>query len=149
MTVVRPFCAADVESVLALDRASFRTPWSRADFEGELTNPLALYLVAELDGAVIAYAGSWIVFDECHVTNIAVSPEQRGKGVGTLLVQTLIDQAQTRGAQSFTLEVRPSNEAALALYRRFGFVKEGRRKRYYADTGEDALILWRRGGKYD
>ena len=145
MRCVRPLCEADVDAVVRLEEASFHTPWTRADFEGELKNPLALYLVGLEDDELIAYGGSWIVFDECHITNIAVAPPMRGTGVGTELMRELLAAAMARGARSYTLEVRPSNDAAIALYRKFGFIVEGRRKRYYADTGEDALIMWRHG----
>ena len=146
MRSVRPLCEADVDAVVRLEEASFHTPWTRADFEGELKNPLALYLVVLEDDELIAYGGSWIVFDECHITNIAVAPSMRGAGVGTYLMRELLGAAASaRGARSYTLEVRPSNDAAIALYQKFDFIVEGRRKRYYADTGEDALIMWRHG----
>ena len=145
MRCIRPLCEADVDAVVRLEEASFHTPWTRADFEGELKNPLALYLVVLEDDELIAYGGSWIVFDECHITNIAVAPSMRGAGVGTELMRELLSAAAARGARSYTLEVRQSNDAAIALYRKFDFIVEGRRKRYYADTGEDALIMWRHG----
>ena len=145
MRCIRPLCEADVDAVVRLEEASFHTPWTRADFEGELKNPLALYLVVLEGEELIAYGGSWIVFDECHITNIAVTPSMRGAGVGTELMREILSAAAARGARSYTLEVRPSNDAAIALYRKFDFIVEGRRKRYYADTGEDALIMWRHG----
>ena len=145
MRCIRPLCEADVDAVVRLEEASFHKPWTRADFEGELKNPLALYLVVLEDDELIAYGGSWIVFDECHITNIAVAPSMRGAGVGTELMRELLSAAASRGARSYTLEVRPSNDAAITLYRKFDFIVEGRRKRYYADTGEDALIMWRHG----
>ena len=143
MMNIRAMCAEDVDAILAVEEASFHTPWTRGDFEGELINPLAYYLVAE-DEVVIGYVGSWIIFDECHITNIAVAPETRRRGIGEKLLQTLIHDAEEKGVIATTLEVRPSNAPAIALYEKYGFAVEGVRKRYYADTGEDALIMWRK-----
>jgi len=143
MINIRPMCEADLDAIMAVEVASFHTPWTRNDFEGELVNPLAYYLVAEDDG-VIGYVGSWIIFDECHITNIAVSPEARKRGIGDALLKTLISDAEEKGVVATTLEVRPSNAPAIHLYEKYGFTVEGVRKRYYADTGEDALIMWRR-----
>ena len=146
MMTIRPMCAQDLDAICAIEQACFAVPWTRADFEGELQNPLALYLVA-VDAAApdvpAGYAGAWIVVDECHITNVAVSPSFRRRGAARELLTKLLEQAQLRGARAATLEVRPSNAAALALYTSMGFVQEGRRRRYYSDTGEDALILWR------
>ena len=143
MINIRAMCAEDIDAILAVEEVSFHTPWTRGDFEGELVNPLAYYLVAEEDG-VVGYVGSWIIFDECHITNIAVAPEARKKGIGDQLMQTLIRNAEEKGVVATTLEVRPSNAPAIHLYEKYGFVVEGVRKRYYADTGEDALIMWRK-----
>ena len=143
MINIRPMCEADLDAIMAVEVASFHTHWTRNDFEGELVNPLAYYLVAEED-SVIGYVGSWIIFDECHITNIAVSPEARKRGIGDALLKTLISNAEEKGVIATTLEVRPSNAPAIHLYEKYGFAVEGVRKRYYADTGEDALIMWRR-----
>lgn len=143
MINIRPMGENDIDAILAVEQVSFHTPWTRGDFEGELTNPLAYYLVAENE-SVVGYVGSWIIFDECHITNIAVSPEARRQGIGEQLLKTLIADAEEKGVVATTLEVRPSNAPAIALYEKYGFVTEGIRKRYYADTGEDALIMWRK-----
>ena len=101
MRCIRPLCEADVDAVVRLEEASFHTPWTRADFEGELKNPLALYLVVLEDDELIAYGGSWIVFDECHITNIAVTPSMRGAGVGSELMRELLSAAAARGGAVF------------------------------------------------
>ncbi len=142
-----------LDAVSALERLCFAAPWTKTMFEDDVVrNPLSRYLVL-LDRAdpeqVVAYAGYWKIFDEGHITNVAVHPAWRRQGVGTYLMRLLIDLAAAEGIRDMTLEVRPSNEAARALYRRMGFAAEGRRPHYYADNGEDALILWRRGGKED
>lgn len=94
------------------------------------------------DGRIIGFAGMWLAFDEAHVTTIGVAPENRGRGLGELLFLTMIDEAIARGANWLTLEVRVSNTAAQALYRKYHFTVHGTRKRYYSDNNEDALIMW-------
>ncbi|HLT18604.1 MAG TPA: ribosomal protein S18-alanine N-acetyltransferase [Thermomicrobiales bacterium] len=91
---------------------------------------------------IIGFAGMWIMFDEAHVTTIGVHPDERGKGLGELLLVQLFVEAAARGAQMLTLEVRVSNESAQALYRKYGFERQGVRRRYYSDNGEDAYIMW-------
>jgi [ribosomal protein S18]-alanine N-acetyltransferase len=93
-------------------------------------------------GAILGFAGMWLMFDEAHITTIGVRQALRGRGVGELMLVHLIDQAQEMGAKRLTLEVRVSNEVAQALYRKYSFREEGVRKRYYSDDGEDALIMW-------
>ena len=91
---------------------------------------------------VIGYVGCWISFEEAQITNVAVSPDYRGKHVGTEMMAELIRRVKAKGVTALTLEVRPSNEPALALYKNFGFKEAGRRPRYYQDNGEDAIIMW-------
>lgn len=137
---------ADLDAVVAVERSAFLTPWSRDAFVSEVAdNDLACYLVAEQGREVIGYAGCWIIFDEAHVTNVAVLPAWRGRGVGAGLMAALIAVAKKLGARRMTLEVRPANLAARRLYDRLGFAAYGLRPGYYADTGEDALIMWRDG----
>ncbi|HEY8450428.1 MAG TPA: ribosomal protein S18-alanine N-acetyltransferase, partial [Bacillota bacterium] len=126
----------------------FPTPWSERAFRGELTaNHYAHYFVAEVDGAVAGYAGLWIILDEAHVTNIAVHPDFRRRGVAQKLLETLFQRAAQRGCDRMTLEVRKSNIAAQTLYRRFGFEAKGIRRGYYTDTNEDAIVMWKYGLK--
>ena len=93
------------------------------------------------DGVVSAYAGTWLIIDEGHITNIAVHPDKRGKGYGTNVTSAMMQAAVDVGVQYMTLEVRVSNEPALALYKKLGFKKAGVRKKYYEDNGEDAYIM--------
>ncbi len=93
---------------------------------------------------IIGFAGMWVLYDEAHVTTIGVDPAHRGRGLGELLLATMFDEAIRRGAAWLTLEVRVSNEPALALYRKYGFAVQGRRRRYYSDNNEDAHIMWSR-----
>ncbi|MBE8954399.1 MAG: ribosomal protein S18-alanine N-acetyltransferase [Quinella sp. 2Q5] len=140
--LLRKITPDDAEAVAALEAQCFAMPWSREDFWREMRNELAEYVVGELDGRVIAYAGAWVSFDQAEVMHVAVASELRGQGVGTLVFGALIDAVKRRGAKSVTLEVRPSNVAAIKLYESFGLHSVGRRKGYYIDNGEDALIMW-------
>lgn len=92
--------------------------------------------------SIRGFAGMWILLDEAHVTTIGVDPDYQGHGLGELLFVALIDEAMQRGATWVTLEVRVSNQAAQALYRKYGFTTQGRRPRYYSDNNEDAFIMW-------
>lgn len=132
----------DADAVAAIEAKSFAMPWSREDFWREATNELATYIVGELDGKIIAYAGAWVSFNQAEVMSVAVEPDWRGQGVGTILFGELIKEVKARGATAITLEVRPSNTAAIKLYESFGLKSVGRRKKYYLDNGEDALIMW-------
>ncbi len=142
--VIRSMTALDVDGVMTVEHDSFPTPWSRSSFEEELAeNRLARYIVATENGVVVGYAGTWLVINEAHVTNVAVSSQRRQNGIGRLLMESLMELARENGMESMTLEVRVSNEAARNLYRQLGFVEAGIRKNYYSETKEDALILWR------
>src|SRR5918995_4580673 len=92
--------------------------------------------------SIIGFAGMWLAFDEAHITTIGVDPAQRGRGLGELLLLCMFDEAVERGANWLTLEVRVTNAAAQALYKKYGFTAHGTRKRYYSDNNEDALIMW-------
>ncbi len=140
----RPMCLADIDRLVPIELASFSVPWSRNMLEDELYNDKAYYLVAEHQGRVAGYAGMWQIFEEGHITNIAVDPAFRRLGIGSLLLDDLIAYAKAQGIQALTLEVRVSNAPAISLYESKGFIAEGRRKRYYSDNNEDALIMWLR-----
>jgi ribosomal-protein-alanine N-acetyltransferase len=96
----------------------------------------------EQSDPIVGFAGMWVLFDEAHVTTIGVLPNRRGKGLGELLLAALFDEALARGAEWLTLEVRVSNASAQALYEKYGFTRQGVRRRYYSDNGEDAYIMW-------
>lgn len=140
--VFRPMEAADIPQVLQIENSSFSVPWSQKAFADEMENDLAHYLVAEYGGAVAAYAGVWVIFDEAHITNVAVLPAYRRLSIGEKLMRRMIAWVREMGASSMTLEVRPSNTAALKLYEKLHFARAGRRKGYYTEPAEDALILW-------
>lgn len=134
----------DLDPVLEIEAVSYRTPWSRRAFTSELTeNSYAHYFVARHDGRVIGYIGMWVILEESHITNIAVDPQFRRHGIGRRLLEDMFDRAAELGATRVTLEVRVSNTGAQSLYRQLGFADRGRRKGYYADTNEDAVIMWK------
>jgi ribosomal-protein-alanine N-acetyltransferase len=134
--------SADLEEVLAIERASFSMPWSRGAFLYELEqNRVARCYVVREDGRLIGYICLWEVADEVHVTNVAVHPDLRRRGVGRALLSAVLDDARQRKLRLVVLEVRPSNVEALGLYESFGFRVVGRRRGYYYDTGEDALVM--------
>ena len=135
-----------LDQVAEIEAVSFPAPWSRRSFADELSNNLACYIVVINDNYQVAgYGGMWLVFDEAQITNVAVRPEMRGAGVGKTLMLCLINQAALSGCRNMYLEVRPSNQIARNMYESLGFVEIGYRKKYYADSGEDAIIM-RRGG---
>lgn len=142
--IVRKMKLTDINSVVDIERSSFSTPWPKSTFIAEIKmNKLARYYVVEVGGRVVGYGGLWLIMDEAHITNIAVHPEYRGKGMGKKLVEGLIEETSKIDIHRITLEVRRSNTAALALYKKFGFMPCGVRPEYYQDNGEDAIIMWR------
>ncbi len=141
---VRPMKSEDIDEVLKIERLCFSTPWSYQAFKSEIEgNHCARYVVAEREGHVIGYGGMWIILDEAHITNVAVHPHYRGKGIGEALMKALINTAAQLKITSMTLEVRVSNKIAQNLYEKLGFMGVGVRKGYYTDNGEDALIMWK------
>jgi ribosomal-protein-alanine N-acetyltransferase len=139
---IREASTDDIEAIMEVERASFTLPWSRSDIESDIGgNILSAYYVAETKGAVCGYAGIWVVCVECHIMTIAVAPEHRNAGIGTMLLMKMLDEARLRGASRHFLEVRVSNEAAIGMYEKFGFRAIDVRKAYYDDNGEDAAIM--------
>ena len=140
-----PMTADHLEELEKLERICFSRPWSRKMLAEELDNECAAFLVAEdaVTGKVVGYAGLLVVADEGYITNVAVFPEYRRQGIAAQIIQVFINFAMGNRLAFLTLEVRPSNAAAIALYQGFGFEEVGRRKNYYDLPKEDALILTR------
>lgn len=129
-------------AVLAeLEAVCFSRPWSEKALAEEADSPDTCFLVAEDNGTVFGYCGMHCACGECYMDNVAVFPQYRGRGVATALLNALIEEAKKRGGEFISLEVRPSNENAVRLYKKLGFCEVGRRKGFYADPAEDALIL--------
>ena len=138
---IRLMTNKDTAQIAELERLCFSSPWSLNAIESELSNPLSLWLVAVDGDEVIGYVGSQTVMDEADMMNIAVKPVFRRAGVAERLVNVLINSLYSNGVHSLTLEVRASNDPAIALYEKLGFVLVGRRPGYYRNPREDALIL--------
>lgn len=141
-----PMDRSHVPQIAALEASCFSTPWSEASLESALFDPQASFLVAEAeDGFILGYAGLHVVLDEGYIDNIAVERDARRHGVASALLDVFCRFGEVH-LSFLTLEVRVSNEPAIALYRKFGFEEAGRRKDYYRDPKEDALIMTRTFG---
>ena len=133
--------ADHVSQIAQLEKLCFSDPWSENSIASELHNPLSLWLVAVEDQTVLGYVGSQSVLDEADVMNVAVHPNFRRRHIGQALIERLTDLLRQNGVHALTLEVRVSNESAIALYEKLGFAQVGRRPNYYRNPKEDALIL--------
>jgi ribosomal-protein-alanine N-acetyltransferase len=137
---LRRLAYSDLPGVISIERRSFPTPWSLAMFVLELSKPSGICLAAEHDGELIGYLVCARYEDVWHLMNVAIHPEHRRRGIARQMIERLFEDTGPRG--KITLEVRVSNTAAIEMYERFGFRHAGRRRRYYHDNGEDALIMW-------
>jgi ribosomal-protein-alanine N-acetyltransferase len=138
---IRKMTVADLDRVCELERELFTMPWPRTSFLYEVSNDRAFPIVGVEDGEVVSYAIAWLVCDELHIGNIAVTGSRQGSGLGKLLLEHMLAEAEKRGAVFATLEVRASNARAISLYRSHGFKGIAIRKSYYTDNREDALIM--------
>jgi ribosomal-protein-alanine N-acetyltransferase len=137
----------DLDAVLAIERQSFSMPWSRGSFLYELQqNRVARCWVMRSSARVVGYLCLWEIGEELHITNVAVDPAERRRGIARALLGSILDDARRRRLRLCALEVRPTNTEARRLYESFGFTVVGRRKGYYYDTGEDALVMEARLG---
>ncbi len=132
---------SDLPEVLRIERASFVVPWSQQMFEGELRLPQSQTFVAKTKDRIVGFICFWTLPMEIQILDVAVDPSWRKRGVAARLFEEVLVLAEEKKIQEITLETRPSNNAALALYRKFGFEICGRRKGYYHEEGEDALLL--------
>lgn len=132
---------AHVPQIAELEKLCFSDPWSEASVSGELENPLSYWLVFTEGSRVLGYIGSQSVAPEADIMNLAVVPDCRGKGMGRALMNAMISHLKEQSITALFLEVRPSNTAARSLYEGLGFAEVGRRKKYYVNPIEDALIL--------
>ncbi len=137
---IRRLTFADLPQVVAIERRAFSTPWSLAMFVLELSKPSGICLAAQTETELVGYLVCSRYDTVWHVMNVAVDPDRRRRGIGSALMAALVQQV---GDAQLTLEVRRSNAGAVAMYERFGFRSAGVRPRYYADNGEDAVIMWR------
>ena len=141
---IYPMDVSSISSMLNISELSFPISWSYESLKSELDNKFAKYVVLKSGNSIVGYGGMWVIIDEAHVTNIAVHPEARGQGAGDMIVEALFRICRKQKVCGITLEVRSSNFIALNLYEKYGFEKEGLRRNYYEDNGEDAVIMWNR-----
>ncbi|GAB4497422.1 MAG: ribosomal protein S18-alanine N-acetyltransferase [Anaerolineales bacterium] len=140
--VIRKMTEADLEQVVAIDQVSFSLPWPARSFRYELTDNLtSRSWVAELDGCVAAMMVGWLIVDELHVATIATHPDYRRRGIGRKILIHALRAARAEGVVRAFLEVREGNGVAIAMYQNLGFVEDGRRKGYYKDNNEDAILM--------
>ena len=136
----------DIPQIARIEKQVFTSPWSEAAFRSELEdNAMALYLVLvdeKQPDEVLAYGGIWKIFDEGHITNIAVCPEAQGKQLGKMLLHAMIQWGWANGMSHMTLEVRENNDRAINLYKKAGFTVAGKRPGYYDYGNVDALVMW-------
>ena len=141
--VIERMRPSDIPAVQAIEREIFPSPWPRNAYASELTqNRQAHYFVLRDGVEIVGYGGLWKVANEAHVTTIGIRAQSQGQGLGTGLFAALIQRSYELGARWVTLEVRASNAHAIRLYERFGFRPIGRRRGYYTDNGEDAIVMW-------
>lgn len=135
-------CEQDLLKVVEIEDSIFSRPWTQKDFSDSIANNNNIYLVAEEQGTIVAYCGLWGVAGEGQINNVAVIKSHRGQGIAGNMLKTLLEQGRKQGIGAFTLEVRVSNQPAIALYHRLGFKDSGVRRNFYEAPGEDALIMW-------
>ena len=140
--VIRKMILKDLEQVVAIDQVSFSLPWPQRSFQFELTdNPASRSWVIESNEKIVAMVVSWLILDELHIATIATHPEFRQQGLGKKLLTHALLNAREEGTVRAFLEVRESNAVAINMYRSFGFIEDGRRKEYYKDNNEDAVLM--------
>ncbi len=140
--VIRDMNINDVDGVFEVEKNCFEHYWSKGEFEKEIKNNVARYLVAEIDDKIVGYVGIWFIAGEGHITNVAVHSDYRGLKIGDKLINQLVSKCIENKIFAITLEVRVSNKVAQNLYKKYGFKLAGIRKEYYSDNKEDAMIMW-------
>jgi ribosomal-protein-alanine N-acetyltransferase len=138
---IEPMSIDHIPQVYALERVCFTAPWDLSAYLGELRNPSAYYLVAMEGHHLLGYGGMWVVEENAHVVTLAVRPDSRRGGLGRKLMDGLLAEARRRGAREVTLEVRAGNTPAQQLYTSMNFITVARRRGYYPDNNEDALVM--------
>lgn len=141
---IRKMAPDDIDRVAELEELIFSVPWSKSSFFDAINSKDDIYLVAEADGIICGYCGLWGVVGEGQITNVAVAPEFRRKGVARMMLKELLKRAEADGIKEFTLEVRESNIGAFTLYKQLGFEEVGIRKNFYSKPTENAIIMWLR-----
>ena len=138
---IRPMYSDDIDQVEKIEQTVFSVPWSAKSFADACSNPDNVYLVCDVDGIIVGYCGMWTVLGEGNITNMAVSPDYRRKGIAEALMIGLHAEGQKKNVSTFFLEVRESNAGAISLYQKMGYKEIGKRKRFYERPVEDALVM--------
>jgi ribosomal-protein-alanine N-acetyltransferase len=138
-----PLQESHIPAILDIERVTNSAPWSERSFRNELTNAQSVFLVGFQGSEIVAYGGMWLCVDEAHITTVAVAPDHRRNGIGRGLMLELLRIAHERHMACSTLEVRAGNEPAISLYQSLGYVETARRKSYYPDNKEDAVVMWK------
>jgi len=138
---IRKMTPDDIDRVAELEELIFSVPWSKSSFFDAINSKDDIYLVAEMDGVICGYCGLWGVVGEGQITNVAVAPESRRKGIALLMLKELLKRAEAENIKEFILEVRESNIAAFTLYKQLGFEEVGIRKNFYSKPTENAIIM--------
>ncbi len=149
---IRPISIAEIDAIFILDRICFGGLWSIDSYRRELSHENSHFLAVTVDRSlasetegIIGFGCFWAILDEAHITLLGIHPHYRGRGLGQLLLCALLERAREIEMARATLEVRESNHSAIHIYEKYGFQSVGRRKKYYQDTNEDGLIMWRGG----
>lgn len=139
--LIRGMSHEDIHEVAKIEKMSFSTPWSETSFYAEVHNTHSIAKVAELENAVVGYICVRHLADECHLLDLAVHPDHRGKGIATALFKSIMEELKAGKCSSLFLEVRTSNDTARMIYEKFGFNIVGTRKKYYINPTDDAVIM--------
>ena len=144
MIRIRRMEPRDICAAADIEKENFSRPWSRESFDSSAFRKDTVYLAAEKDGCLVGYAGMWISLDEGEITNVAVAQQEQGQGIGRMLMEQLLTEAETAGVASCVLEVRKSNVRAIALYESMGFQRAGTRRNFYEAPVEDGIVMSRK-----
>ena len=140
---IEPMTVDDIAQVAEIERQIFSIPWSEKAFRDSMESDNTIYIVAKENDNVAGYAGMYLSFEEGNITNVAVNPLSRRKGIGEKIVRDILNRAYEKGVRDVFLEVRETNSVAIALYEKIGFKEEGIRKNFYDKPRENALIMWK------
>lgn len=142
--MIRSMSREDLDAVVLMEQENFSEPWTKEGFLDAIESEQTIFLVCEHKGVVVGYIGAYLVYDEAQITNVSVGKNWQGKGFGRMLVSALSSAVAGRDIHAITLEVRVSNERAISIYEKEGFVSEGIRPGFYSHPKEDAMIMWKR-----
>jgi len=139
--IIRKAGPEDCDSILKLENECFAIPWSRNSIISDLENNTSAHYFLAVDGEVAGYIGMWLVFEDAQITNLAVTENARGKGIGLSLIKYLCEQTKIMGGKNITLEVSDKNISAMSLYGKAGFIPVSKREKYYSYNDSDAIIM--------